>query len=197
MKRGYVYTIGFTFLVTAVFTAILAFANAAYLPATQRNEQMALKRSVLYVLGLDVGDDAQVEMVFSDGIEQGFVAGTEIFTKYDSDGQVEAYAVSMVGAGLWGTIRGYIGLTAELDRLLGLGFVEHNETPGLGGRIDELWYTEQFRGLSIGDGALITYASTGEIQLDVVTGATSTSNAVLRILNETIAKALPILEVSR
>jgi Na+-transporting NADH:ubiquinone oxidoreductase subunit C len=72
----------------------------------------------------------------------------------------------------------------------GLAFTEQNETPGLGGRIEEDWYKEQFKGTTL-SGSLSYGEETG---LDAITGATSTSNAVLKILNTFIETTLKELE---
>ena len=97
----------------------------------------------------------------------------------------------MAGQGLWGSIRGYLGVSASFDRLLGLEFVEQNETPGLGGRIDEAWFKAQFTDLPLQHGEELVY---GE-NLDAVTGATSSSNAVLRIVNAALDEFMPFKEV--
>ena len=85
---------------------------------------------------------------------------------------------------MWGSISGYMGVSADLDRITGLVFTNHSETPGLGGRIDELAYREQFKGLHITSETTLAYGENGGDQIDAITGATSTSNAVLRILNQ-------------
>ncbi len=41
------------------------------------------------------------------------------------------------------------GLFLLATRILGLAFLRHSETPGLGGRITEDWFLEQFRGLPL------------------------------------------------
>lgn len=44
------------------------------------------------------------------------------------------------GYGLWGTLYGFIALDVDDDSVVGLGFYDHKETPGLGGEVDnEKW----------------------------------------------------------
>lgn len=184
MRQGYLYTIVFTLVISAFFSALLAITNASYLPAIERSQELAVKRVVLDVLGVLPCDDTEVEAFFQENITKANIAGKEVFV-YTEAGEVKGYAIPMGGPGLWGTIRGYVGVSADGSRLLGMGFTEHSETPGLGGRIDEPWYKEQFRGHPISAQAPITYGSSGG--LDAITGATATSEAVLRILNNAIA----------
>jgi len=74
-------------------------------------------------------------------------------------------------------------------------FTSHNETPGLGGRIDEAWFKEQFRNRKIVIGTGLSYDTEQENQLDAITGATSTSRSILNILNDVIDDTVTKLEV--
>ncbi len=189
MKQGYLYTIIFTLLISAIFSALLAVTNAGYLPVIERNQELATKKAVLDVLAVNTTGDSEVEAIFQENITQKSIANTEVFV-YSQNGVVKGYAIAMAGPGLWGTIRGYVGVSSDGSELLGIGFTEHSETPGLGGRIDESWYKEQFRGLQLDGESVITYASSNDHQIDAITGATATSNAVLRILNGATAQVV-------
>ncbi len=185
MKKGRVYTVVFMLIVSAVFTLLLAGANAYFLPKIQENEQLAEKTAILYVFDIDQnGTAAEVLDRFEKNVKQTTVSGVDLYEYTSADGTPIAYAVPFTGAGLWGTISGYMGVSAELDMITGLVFTDHSETPGLGGRIDELAYREQFKNLKIIIGTTLAYGENGGGQIDAITGATSTSNAVLRILNQ-------------
>jgi Na+-transporting NADH:ubiquinone oxidoreductase subunit C len=93
------------------------------------------------------------------------------------------------GPGLWGEITAAVGFDTELASLTGVDFLKQSETPGLGARISEKWFTEQFRGkkgpfTTVGEGE-----PASESQFDAITGASITSNAVMSILNSTISQA--------
>ena len=185
MKKGRVYTVVFMLIVSAVFTLLLAGANAYFLPKIQENEQLAEKTAILYVFDIDQsGTAAEVLDRFEKNVKQTTISGVDLYEYTSADGTPIAYAVPFTGAGLWGTISGYMGVSAELDMITGLVFTDHSETPGLGGRIDELSYREQFKNLKITIGTTLAYGGDGGSQIDAITGATSTSNAVLRILNQ-------------
>lgn len=186
MKGSYLYTLVFTFVVSALFAALLASVYRVYLPVITENEENVHRSAILKVLGAEA-DPA----LFAEQVQSVTVGGSTSFLLADAEGNALAYAFPLEGQGLWGTIRGYIGLSPEFDRLLGLEFVEQNETPGLGGRIEEEWFKEQFRGLSLSPGSELVY---GE-EIVAVTGATSSSQAVLRLLNQTLAELLPLREV--
>lgn len=189
MKKGHVYTLLFMLFISAVLTFALAAAYEGFKPAIRKNEQLQEQRAVLYALGLDTGlKDAEVASFYSDNIKKGELNGVPVLVY--GQGGPQAYAVPFEGSALWGQIRGYLGVTAAKDQATGLVFTYQNETPGLGGRIDEAWYKEQFRGLPLASGAALKYGAQPDYQLDAVTGATQTSQAVLRTLNKALAETV-------
>ncbi|MDD2458673.1 MAG: FMN-binding protein, partial [Eubacteriales bacterium] len=108
---------------------------------------------------------------------------------------VQGYAVPFAGPGLWGGIEGYLGINPDRTQILGLVFTQQNETPGLGGRIEEPIFRDQFRGVPIQPGTELAFGASASQDIDAVTGATATSNAVLKILNQLLGVTLSQLEV--
>jgi len=51
-------------------------------------------------------------------------------------GSPDAVILPVRGAGLWGQLHGFLALGSDADTVVGLGFYEHKETPGLGGEVD-------------------------------------------------------------
>ena len=186
MKKGYLYTLIFMAVVSIVFTGLLAGVNAAYKKKISENQQTAVRASILYSVGIIAGDDAND--IFDDKAIEKNLNGMTHYS-IDTSGE-KAYAIPFEGPGLWGTIRGYIGVSSDMSSILGLAFTEQNETPGLGGRIDEEWYKAQFKDTKLT--GVLEYGS--ESGIDAITGATSTSNAVLKILNDFIETTLKELE---
>ena len=189
MKKGYIYTIIFMAVVSIVFTGLLAGVNAAYKKKIALNQDAVLKSSILLSVGVESADD--VNAVFDEKAKESKLGDITYYSIETGSGT--AYAIPFEGPGLWGTIRGYIGVASDLQSIQGIAFTEQNETPGLGGRIDEDWYKAQFIGVSLG-GTVSYGAETGS---DAITGATSTSNAVLKIINEFISTTLKELEEAR
>lgn len=193
MKHDYLNTIVFILVLSLVFGGVLAGTNAWLRPRIVVNEQIAEKRAVLDAFGLDATGDAQaIAERFDSQIQTETQQDLAIYSWFDTNGSTKGYAVPFSGAGLWGTIRGYLAVSADLKTVLGLTFVEQNETPGLGGRIDEPAFKEQFRNLSIDLAQGFAYGD----QLDAITGATSTSRAVLQILNGLLQQTLADWEVA-
>jgi Na+-transporting NADH:ubiquinone oxidoreductase subunit C len=96
-----------------------------------------------------------------------------------------------VGRGLWGGLWGYIAVNEAKDKVLGTYFYHESETAGLGARIGEKWFQDQFIGKPIfgedGNVALTVTkagAAQSEFEVDGVTGATLTSNGVAAMVKE-------------
>jgi Na+-transporting NADH:ubiquinone oxidoreductase subunit C len=196
MKNSYLYTVLFMLLLSVVLSAALGFTNHYYKPVIEANETRADKKAILDALALDTsGTSADIEDRFSRYVSLIESDDRRIYARLDDTGAVDGYAVPFTGAGLWGAIQGYLAVSKDLKTTLGVVFTDQNETPGLGGRIDETAFRDQFRGLDIGTGAALAYGSAGGGKIDAIAGATSTSVAVLTILNRLIEQDLPGLEV--
>ncbi len=196
MKKGHVYTLVFMVVLSAALTFTLAASYEAFKPAINQNKTLQEQRAVLYALGLDEGlEDSEVTALYEETIRPGDlngkseIAGLPVLAQV-ADGQEVAYAVPFNGAALWGALRGYLGVKADLSETTGVVFTYQNETPGLGGRIDEDAYKAQFRGLAIAPGTQLRYGTQDGQTLDAVTGATQTSAAVLRTLNHLLAEEI-------
>jgi Na+-transporting NADH:ubiquinone oxidoreductase subunit C len=68
-----------------------------------------------------------------------------------------------------------------------LKVLAHGETPGLGGRIEEAWFQDQFKGLDVSAGVKVEKEKKGVAgEVDAIAGATRTGNAVMTIINKAI-----------
>ncbi len=56
------------------------------------------------------------------------------------------YILPVYGAGLWGPIWGYVAIDADGSTIYGAYFSHQGETPGLGARIEEPAFSDQFDG---------------------------------------------------
>ena len=91
----------------------------------------------------------------------------------------------------WGPIKGIVVLSADLKTMVNIQFLEQEETPGLGARIEEPWFTDQFKQLEIGweqspDTRVVIGGVSGhklKNRVDAITGATQTCMALMGSLN--------------
>ena len=103
----------------------------------------------------------------------------DIYTVF-SDGSQLGYAFLAVGKGYGGDINILVGLEDETT-VKGIKIVSQEETPGLGTRITEPFFTDQFVGIDITDIAL----SRDGGQIDAITSSTISSSAVVEAVRET------------
>ncbi len=190
-KQSIVYTMVFTFIVSFVFVLFLSFAHQSTRELVEHHRELSLQRSVLNALGVAATEEEEVRERFAE-VEQVEREGIT-FYRTEVNGET-VYASLFSGAGLWGPITGVLAVRADLERTVGIEIVDQNETPGLGGRITEEWFKEQFRGQRIVDGT-VRVGSPGEGTddkddgvVDSVTGATATSKSMERIIDAEIRR---------
>jgi electron transport complex protein RnfG len=100
------------------------------------------------------------------------------------------YALPAQGNGYQGVIKLMIGLSPDLSEILGISVLEQVETPGLGGRIGEETFQEQFRGIKTEPsvGYVKNQAPDRDTDIQAVTGATISSRSVVTIINRNITR---------
>ena len=189
MKNSFMYPILFMTAVTAVFITVLAGLNFATADTIAYNQESELQQKILYIFDIlpEGGKEKDIERLFNEKVivkQWGELKGYALI----QGGQETAYAVPINGPGLWGSIIGYLGLNKDYTEIIGIEFVVQSETPGLGGRISENSYKEQFRGIDILGKTENFIISSPEpnSNVDAIAGATQTSASVVKLINEDI-----------
>ena len=108
----------------------------------------------------------------------------EAYTAYDADGNTAGYVVRATSAdGFDGNISMAVGLSPE-GVVNGISFTELNETPGMGMRCGESEFMGQFAGKAVSRFTLNKAGgSTADDEIDTVSGASTTSGAVVNAVN--------------
>jgi Na+-transporting NADH:ubiquinone oxidoreductase subunit C len=205
------YVIAYGAVVSLLFTAAIMSVHAWTRPIVERNEKVARQKALVEVFQLGDPDE------LSDGeiidLYQRHVRKRDALTTPDGEvtfGVWEArtdanaligYAFTVWGSGFWERIDGVLAVNPEMTRTLGLAFLKHAETPGLGGRITEMDFRRPFfEGVDISQPAQASQrviyvapedsvpAVAQDRRVDAITGATGTSNAVQRFLRERIGQ---------
>ena len=123
----------------------------------------------------------------------------EIYIRLNQAGEILAYGFPLKGKGLWGTITAFGVISADLNKMVGIDFIDQVETPGLGARITESEFKYFFRNLDLskfqdhppsGGQPIIlvkkkinTNIDESSNSLQAITGATQTVNGVLNMVN--------------
>ncbi|AYF87318.1 Na(+)-translocating NADH-quinone reductase subunit C [Pseudomonas sp. JS3066] len=117
----------------------------------------------------------------------------------EQDGKLQTLILPVRGYGLWSTLYGFLALKGDLDTVVGLGFYQHGETPGLGGEVDNPKWKALWNGKSLFDeqGQLAVQIIKGSVdaqspnarhQVDGLAGATLTSKGVNNLLHFWLGK---------
>ena len=120
--------------------------------------------------------------------------------------EIEAYIVPVDSKGLWGKIFGYLAIDKDGSTIAGFTVYSHQETPGLGGEIEQAWFQKNFVGkkivdresrfvsVSIAKGAAEEAASGEKLDnyVDGISGATLTGRFLSEGIYDILAKYEPI-----
>lgn len=116
--------------------------------------------------------------------------GFEVYKVKNENSEETGYALVYEGNGFQGKIRLICGLSPDLEKILALEILEQVETPGLGTKVTETPFTDQFKQLqtspTINWVKGVPPEEPNEIQ--AITGATISSKAVVAIINNGIAQ---------
>lgn len=177
-------------VITAIFTFALALLNHVTADRIEFNAETKMKRTLLYVFDITPNgeDPSSILNTYNEFIVEEKINDETVYIAVKND-EVIGYAFEVDGNALWGSVRGLAAVSKDFSTLLGIDFVSHSETPGLGGRISEPWFKEQFRGLDLNtpkDNEYIIYNPSPGGNVDAISGATLTSVSIKNLLNQDI-----------
>lgn len=195
MKNKRWFPVVYMFIVTAFFSAIVIGFTRITEARVQANQEFAFESAVLRVLPDMYDPGASQQALHTRFVEEvqkpdDATAGAYVLRQ---GGSVAGYALPFSGQGFWAPIKGVLGISPDRETITGIAFYEQNETPGLGARITEPDFKEQFESLRMtGAEAPIQMKRPGEPlnegQFHAVTGATQTSVRLERIINDALAQ---------
>lgn len=208
-----VYPVLFMLLLNVVFVGVLAFFFRSTEAKIENRKKQAFQTQILSLFAdtlssaigkslSDYADPDSVEVLYTR-----FVFETELkappfkavdptyYTIKASPDQVIGYCFNVSGNGLWGTMRGMLAVTTDFSRIINFSIYEQMETPGLGSRVEEEWFKRQFtrKNLIVNqqEQAFLLVPEESETtasEVRQITGATITSQAVLKMLQEAAAE---------
>lgn len=200
IKETNTYIIIYAAVMVIIVAFLLAFISSALKPTQDANVLRDTKKQILTSLNIvglsgEAIDRKYDETISEELQEQGgkvFVAKVDGATKY---------VLPVKGRGLWGGLWGYISIDEDKQHVFGTYFDHESETAGLGARIKERWFQEQFNGKPLFTDnpqqvALTVVkkgASKNETEIDGVTGATLTSNGVAGMVTEGLQSYIEFL----
>ncbi|ADL07469.1 RnfABCDGE type electron transport complex subunit G [Thermosediminibacter oceani] len=173
----YVRMIVVLFIFSVLSGAVLAFSYEVTIPKIQEQAQKDLEASIKNVIpGITRYEQVEKE-------------GMTFYIGLDDQGNKKGIAFKSTGQGFGGPIEMMVGYDPKEGKLTGLQILSMAETPGLGARIQEPAFTDQFKGKSVND----PFVPKEDVQ--VITGATISPAGVANGIKTALEKVTKIYPV--
>ncbi|MBA7686706.1 Na(+)-translocating ferredoxin:NAD(+) oxidoreductase complex subunit G [subsurface metagenome] len=178
-----------------IFGLLLAVTNAALQDKIEQNEQNKLNKKMAEL----ITDANSFELVLDDVVIQlskSKTVKTDIYRSIDSAGRTIGFAYIAEGPGFADKIKLVIAADAKLTKFYGFKVLASSETPGFGDKIKDEFYNSQYTGAPFGKLELVKIGDDKKIDSEIVaiSGATVSSEAVIKIFNSYTNKVLEKLE---
>jgi electron transport complex protein RnfG len=120
----------------------------------------------------------------------------QIYLGYRDAGDEIGFALAAERAGFQDKIRIIFGYDRTNRSVLGMKVLESKETPGLGDKIEkDSSFVAQFDGVAVPLVGVKPRKATGDVhEIDVITGATISSQTIIKIINETLERLGPMID---
>ncbi len=189
MKNKPYFAVVYMFIVTAVFSSILIGFSRLTRGKVEANQALAFERAVLEVFpDIEVKSNKEVHAIFTERFVRKDELGAWLYYR---NHELAGYAVAVEGKGFWASIKGVVGVAKDQQTITGLSFYEQSETPGLGARILEPGFRDQFVGKKIHTGdSPVSFKSESagdelkDNQVHSITGATQTCVRLEKLIND-------------
>lgn len=194
-------------LVAALSGFLVVLAYQVTKPMIEENKRVAIERALFNVLPGAVS--RRDFLLTAEGIRpapaEGSAGGTLIYAGYDPKGRLVGLALEAAAQGYQDVIRILYGYDPACRCLRGMQVLKMAETPGIGDRIaKDAAFQQNFEALDValnGQGNALAHAivavkngsKTESWQIDAISGATISSKAVARMLNDSGNASLPMI----
>ena len=191
-----------------VCSLLIVFVYQYTKPIIEAKKALALEKAIYQVLPgttNKVTFDLQADNSFVKIEGQG-ASGQRIFAGFNDQGQLVGFAIEASGNGFQDLIKLIYGYSHEKQAIVGFQVLESKETPGLGDKIEkDVHFLDNFKNLDV-TVQPETFAIQNPVklvkpgkktepwQIDAITGATISSKAVCRILENSSNYWMPLIQ---
>ena len=187
------YIIIYSTIMVVIVAFLLAFVSQTLKPMQDANVALDTEKQLLNSLNLRGLSDEEAHATFEKIVT--FDEAQNVYVCTLENGDVK-YVLPLKGQGMWGGISCFLAIDNDKNTVYGAYFNHESETAGLGAEIkDNADWQAKFQGKKIfadGDDSKIALsvvkAVNDETTVDAVTGATVTSTAVSKMLQDQLAK---------
>lgn len=194
-----VYPIFFMIILTIIFVGVLATFYHLTQERVQNYKTKSIQTTILSLFALptenlEASYKKHIKVVDKEVELEGEKVTMRYYEARDGD-EMLGYSFTVSGSGLWSTITAMLAVTPDLKEIIKLEIVTQNETPGLGGRITEDWFKEQFSKKQLVQGTKVSLFNlipekdkANSNDINQITGATASSKAVVDMLYKDMKK---------
>jgi len=182
MRKSKFWSVLVLTLISCICGFFLAWVFSLAKDKIEENQKKSIKRAV-YNLCPDC-----------ERIEEKTIQGKIIYCLYDKKNNLIGYGFCSEGQGYQEKIEVFFVVDKDIKKLKGIEIIESKETPGLGARINEGFFKNQFKELDITSSIkCVKHKKSEKNQIQAITSATISSKAVVSIVNKGIKKLKTLL----
>ena len=193
------YIIIYSTILVLVVAFLLAFVSQTLKPMQDANVALDTEKQILNSLNLRNLSDEEAHATYEKVVV--FNEAENVYECTLENGDVK-YVLPLKGQGMWGGISCFLAINDDKNTIYGAYFNHESETAGLGAEIkDNVDWQNKFQGKAIfaSDAADAIALSVEKninnaTTVDAVTGATVTSTAVSKMLQEQLTKYMDFLK---
>lgn len=170
------------------FGLLIAVTNAAWAPRIEQNKIKKLNRLMGSLLPKATGFELEAELEIKSA--KGKKVRSNVYKAISDANVCAGWAFNCEGPGFQDKIELVVAVDKDFERIAGFSVLASNETPGFGDRIKLPYYRNQFEGAPAEKLELVKTGDAKEIDPEIVaiTGATVSSEAVIKIINNSITQ---------
>ena len=193
------YIIIYSTILVLIVAFLLAFVSQTLKPMQDANVALDTEKQILNSLNLRGLSDDEAHATYEKVVK--FDEAQNVYVCTLENGDVK-YVLPLKGQGMWGGISCFLAIDSDKNTVYGAYFNHESETAGLGAEIkDNADWQAKFQGKKIfADETKETLALSvekavnNETTVDAVTGATVTSTAVSKMLQDQLTKYMDFLK---
>lgn len=188
-KNSMTYTAIFSFIITFILVFLLTLTYVGTKDRVSEYNKNYEISAILKAVGVEPKDEESQEQ-FKSIFNLDLPVDKTMVGKIDGE---DILVSKFSGKALWGTVTGIIAMEKNLKTIKGIDIISHNETPGLGGRIEDSWFLNQFKGETLNKNMIKVVQGSGSGNynfddgiIDGIVGATRTSKSIEVMINKKI-----------
>lgn len=123
----------------------------------------------------------------------------KVYEGFDAGGKVIGFAITAGGPGFQDQVKLIFGYDPASGQLTGMKMIDQRETPGIGDKVEkDLDFVKEFMGVKAPlEGVKQGRGQGNPHHIDMITGATISSRAVIAIINKRLAVIGPVLQADK